>query len=110
MGARWGARGLADKVIDEAEKHQIKTVSLVKTVEEARDAQPTGTALVFVVVMDFPIKEIVRVARKSGSWAHAMAWTACDDAGKEPAFLCKIVGVNGMVVIPNGVRYQMVHF
>ena len=42
MGARWGARGLPDKVIDEAEKHQIKTVSLVKTVDEARDALANG--------------------------------------------------------------------
>ena len=37
-GTRWGSRGLPDKVIDKADDHQVKTASLIKTVEEARDA------------------------------------------------------------------------
>ena len=88
MGARWGARGLPDKVIDEAEKHQIKTVSLVKTVEEARDALANGYGISVCSGYGFSNKRDSKgFARKSGSWAHAMAWTACDDTGKEPAFL-----------------------
>lgn len=88
MGARWGSRGLPDKVIDEAEKHKIKTVSLVKTVEEARDALANGYGLSVCSGYGFSNKRDSKgFARKSGGWNHAMAWTACDDTGKEPAFL-----------------------
>jgi hypothetical protein len=88
MGARWGSRGLPDKVIDEAEKHKIKTVSLVKTVEEARDALANGYGLSVCSGYGFSNKRDSKgFARKSGGWNHAMAWTACDDTGNEPAFL-----------------------
>ena len=88
MGARWGSRGLPDKVIDEAEKHKIKTVSLVKTVEEARDALDNGYGLSVCSGYGFSNKRDSKgFARKSGGWNHAMAWTACDDTGNEPAFL-----------------------
>ena len=45
LGAGWGGRGLPDKVIDLANDHQIKTTSLVRTVEEARDALANGYGL-----------------------------------------------------------------
>jgi len=32
MGAKWGSRGLPDKVIEKADDHQIRTVSLIRTV------------------------------------------------------------------------------
>lgn len=88
MGARWGSRGLPDKVIDKADEHQIKTVSLIKTVEEARDALANGYGLSVCSSYGFSSKRDSKgFARKSGGWNHAMAWTACDDTGKEPAFL-----------------------
>ena len=88
MGARWGSRGLPDKVTDEAEKHKIKTVSLVRTVEEARDALANGYGLSVCSGYGFSNKRDSKgFARKSGGWNHAMAWTACDDTGNEPAFL-----------------------
>jgi hypothetical protein len=88
MGARWGSRGLPDNVIDVANDHQIKTVSLVKTVEEARDALANGYGLSVCSSYGFSNKRDKHgFARVSGSWAHAMAWIACDDTGDEPAFL-----------------------
>ena len=45
LGAGWGSRGLPDKVIDEADNHQIRTVSLIRTAEEARDALANGYGL-----------------------------------------------------------------
>ena len=88
MGAAWGSRGLPDKVIDEADNHQIKTVSLIRTVEEARDALANGYGLSVCSSYGFSNKRDSKgFARKSGSWAHAMAWTACDDTNGEPAFM-----------------------
>jgi hypothetical protein len=88
LGAGWGARGLPDKVINLASKHKIKTVSLVRTVEEARDALANGYGLSVCSSYGFSNKRDKKgFARVSGSWAHAMAWIACDDTNGEPAFL-----------------------
>ena len=88
LGAGWGSRGLPDKVIDEADNHQIRTVSLIRTVEEARDALANGYGLAICSSYGFSNKRDKHgIARVSGSWAHCMAWTACDDTGSEPLFL-----------------------
>lgn len=88
LGAGWGARGLPDKVIDKADDHQIRTVSLVRTIEEARDALANGYGLAVCSSYGFSNKRDKNgIARVSGSWAHCMAWTACDDTGSEPLFL-----------------------
>lgn len=88
LGAGWGGRGLPDKVLDLANDHQIKTVSLVRTVEEARDALANGYGLSVCSSYGFSSTRDKRgFAKQSGSWAHAMAWIACDDTNGEPAFL-----------------------
>jgi hypothetical protein len=88
LGAGWGSRGLPDPVIDLSNDHQIKTVSLVRTIEEARDALANGYGLSVCSSYGFSNKRDSKgFARVSGSWAHAMAWIACDDTGNEPAFL-----------------------
>jgi hypothetical protein len=88
LGAGWGGRGLPDKVIDLANDHQIKTVSLVRTIEEARDALANGYGLAVCSNYGFSNKRDKKgFAAQSGSWAHCMAWIACDDTGDEPAFL-----------------------
>jgi hypothetical protein len=88
LGAGWGSRGLPDPVIDLANDHQIATVSLVKTIEEARDALANGYGLAVCSNVGFSNKRDKNgIARVSGSWAHAMAWIACDDTGSEPLFL-----------------------
>jgi hypothetical protein len=88
LGAGWGGSGLPDKVLQLAKKHKIKTVSLVRTVEEARDALANGYGLSVCSSYGFSNKRDSKgFARVSGSWAHAMAWIACDDTNGEPAFL-----------------------
>jgi hypothetical protein len=88
LGAGWGGRGLPDKVIDLANDHQIQTVSLVRTVEEARDALANGYGISVCSNYGFSNKRDKHgFAKVSGSWAHAMAWIACDDTQGEPAFL-----------------------
>lgn len=88
LGAGWGGRGLPDKVIDLANDHQIKTVSLVRTIEEARDALANGYGISVCSMYGFSsTRDKKGFAKPQGQWAHAMAWIACDDTGKEPAFL-----------------------
>lgn len=88
LGAGWGARGLPDPVINIANDHQIKTASLVTTIEEARDALANGYGLAVCSNFGFSNKRDKNgIANPSGSWAHCMAWIACDDTGNEPLFL-----------------------
>lgn len=88
LGAKWGSRGLPDKVIDLANDYQIKTVSLIKTVEEARDALSNGYGIAVCSGYGFSNKRDKNgFAKKSGSWAHCMAWIACDDTNGETSFL-----------------------
>jgi hypothetical protein len=88
LGAGWGGRGLPDKVIDTANDHQIKTASLIRTVEEARDALANGYGLAVCSNYGFSnTRDKKGFARTSGNWGHCMAWIACDDTGSEPAFL-----------------------
>lgn len=66
--------------IDEARKHQVKTISLVTTVEEARDAIANGYGIAVCSMQGFSSRRDSNgIAKAQGSWAHAMAWIACDD-------------------------------
>ena len=88
LGAGWGSRGLPDKVMDLANDHQIKTASLVRTIEEARDALANGYGLAVCSNYGFSNKRDKKgISNVSGSWGHCMAWIACDDTGSEPLFL-----------------------
>jgi len=45
LGAGWGRKGVPSDVVTEAKKHQVKTISLIKSIEEARDAIANGYAI-----------------------------------------------------------------
>jgi hypothetical protein len=67
----------------EAKKHQVKTISLITTVDEARDALANGYAVSVCSMVGFSSKRDSKgIAKRSGQWAHAMAWIACDDTRK----------------------------
>jgi hypothetical protein len=66
--------------VNEAQKHQVKTISNIRTVDEARDALANGYALSVCSGYGFSSRrDGDGIAKKSGSWNHAMAWIACDD-------------------------------
>lgn len=75
----------------EAQKHQVKTISNIRTVEEARDALANGYALSVCSGYGFSSRRDSNgIAKRSGGWNHAMAWIACDDTHarlKETLFL-----------------------
>jgi C1A family cysteine protease len=64
----------------EAQKHQVKTVSNVRTVEEARDALANGYSLSVCSGYGFSSRRDANgIAKRGSGWSHAMAWIACDD-------------------------------
>lgn len=66
--------------IDEAQKHQVNTISMITTVDEARDALANGYALSVCSGYGFSSRRDAKgIAKRSGGWNHAMAWIACDD-------------------------------
>ena len=75
----------------EAKKHQVKTISLVTSVEEARDALANGYAISVCSSYGFSSKrDKYGIAKRGKGWSHAMAWIACDDSHevyKETLFL-----------------------
>jgi hypothetical protein len=80
-GTNWGRSGVPASVKQEGQKHQVKTVSLINTVDQARDAIANGYALSVCSNYGFSSKRDKHgVARKSGSWNHAMSWISMDDS------------------------------
>jgi hypothetical protein len=81
VGSSWGRSGVPSQVKEEGKKHQVKTISMVKSVEEARDAIGNGYALSVCSNYGFSSKRNDNgIARRSGSWNHAMSWVAMDDS------------------------------
>lgn len=80
IGGRWGSRGVPEELVAEAKKHQVKTISLINTVQQAKDAIANGYALSVCSMSGFSSKrDQYGIAKRSGSWAHAMAWVGMDD-------------------------------
>lgn len=69
--------------IDEAHKHPVQTISMITTVQEARDALANGYGISVCSGYGFSSRRDSKgIAKRSGNWAHAMAWIACDDTRK----------------------------
>lgn len=67
-------------LIDEASKHQVKTVSLITTVSEARDALANGYFISVCSNYGFSSRRDKHgIANPRGRWNHAMGWIAGDD-------------------------------
>ena len=67
----------------EAKKHQVKTISMITTIEEARDALSNGYAISVCSGYGFSSRRDANgIAKRGSGWSHAMAWIACDDSRK----------------------------
>ena len=81
LGAGWGSRGVPSEVKNEGKKHQVKTISLINSVSEARDAIANGYAISVCSGSGFSSRRDKHgIAKRSGGWSHAMAWVAMDDS------------------------------
>lgn len=80
IGIKWGGRGVPENVTSAAAKHRVGTISLIQSWQQARDAIANGYGVLACSGVGFQhVRSSEGVARPSGSWAHAMAWTAADD-------------------------------
>jgi hypothetical protein len=80
--SKLGSRKMIPRQIynEEAQKHQVKTVSNIRTIEEARDALANGYALGVCSGYGFSSRRDKNgIAARSKGWNHDMAWIACDD-------------------------------
>lgn len=81
IGGSWGSRGVPAELVQEAKKHQVKTISLINTVAQARDALANGYAISVCSNVGFSSRrDKYGIAKRSGSWGHAMAWVGMDDS------------------------------
>lgn len=91
IGGKWGKSGVPEALIKDAQKHKVKTISLINTVNQARDALANGYSISVCSMVGFSSRrDQYGIASRSGSWAHAMAWIAMDDSHeiyKETLFL-----------------------
>lgn len=79
-GIGWGRRGVPSSIANEAKNHQVKTASLITTVQEARDALSNGYAISVCSQQGFSSRrDKYGIAAAKGTWYHAMAWVASDD-------------------------------
>lgn len=90
IGIRWGSRGVPESVTSTAKKHQIGTISLVTSWEQARDAIANGYGLVCCSNVGFATmkRDGEGMIRPSGTWNHAMQWHAADDARSGACRFC----------------------
>jgi hypothetical protein len=87
---QWGMprAGVPDELEPAAREHPVKTVSLVRTYEEARDAIANGYPVAVCSNQGFSSRrDESGFARAQGSWSHCMVWTGVDDAVSRPGVL-----------------------
>lgn len=87
----WGmpGKGVPDELETLIREHPVKTVSLVQTYEEARDAIANGYPVAVCSNQGFQeSRDSAGFARPSGVWGHCMCFIGCDDAYSRPGLLC----------------------
>jgi hypothetical protein len=88
---QWGmpGRGVPDALEPLLAPNRVRTVSLVRTYEEARDALAQGYPVPVASSQGFAMSRDAKgFARPRGSWAHQMCFIAVDDADPRPGLLC----------------------
>jgi hypothetical protein len=87
----WGRRGagVPDSLEPTAREHPVRTVSLVTSYDEARDAIANGYPVPVCSNQGFrDRRDRDGFSKASGSWAHCMCFVAVDDSRKRPGLLC----------------------
>lgn len=80
IGTNWGRSGPSKEIIEIGKQNQVQTISLIRTVAEARDALANGYCLTVGSDVGFESQRDKNgMSRRKGSWGHCMAWLGCDD-------------------------------
>lgn len=76
---RDGRTGPPANVVNEAKKHPVQQVTRITSVAQARDCLANGYGVNCCSSYGFSsTRDANGIARRKGSWAHSMAWTAVD--------------------------------
>lgn len=87
IGHNWGRSGTPRWLNDLAKENPAKTVALITTLEEARDAIANGYGISVCSGYGFSrTRNEYGVASRSGSWSHAMTWCGCNDDPSDEAY------------------------
>ncbi len=89
---KWGMpnQGIPDELESILREHPVRTTSMVTSYEEARDALANGYPVPVCSNAGFAsTRDKDGFARRSGSWAHCMAFLGVDDASGRPGLLCQ---------------------
>lgn len=80
IGGKWGRSGVPQNITAEANKHKVATISLINTVEQARDALANCYAISVCSDAGFSsVRDTNGIAKRTTRWSHAMAWIGMDD-------------------------------
>lgn len=83
IGANRDGRGASDKLLKIAQKNQMQTASLVRSVDEAIDSIANGYAVTICSNYGFTnIRDKNGFCKKQGNWAHALSLIGVDDYSK----------------------------
>lgn len=88
---QWGAprAGLPDWLEPTSRQHPVRTVSLIRTYEEARDAIANGSLAPVCSSIGFVnVRDREGFAKPGPRWDHCMYFVAVDDAYRRPGLLC----------------------
>ena len=88
-GIKWGRRGVPPSIKKVASEHPVRTVSLITSVEEARDALGNGYGLHIGSGVGFVSKrDSEGFCRESRGWNHDMCVAGCQfERDRRPGFL-----------------------
>lgn len=85
LARKWGESGLPDELEPVAAEHPIRTVSLVLTYEDVRDALANGYACTIASDRGFKdVRDEDGFLKPKGSWPHQMAVVGVDDKSNRP--------------------------
>ena len=87
-GNKWCPNNVPSEITSESKKHCIQTISLIRSIEEARDALANGYGISICSGQGFSsVRDKDGFAKAQGSWSHAMTLGACDDTKNTCDFL-----------------------
>lgn len=80
MASNWGRSGVPRTLIEAGKQNPVETISLIKTVAQARDALANGYGIAVCSNYGFESKRDKNgISRKKGNWNHCMCMAAMDD-------------------------------
>jgi len=86
---KWGSAGCPDELEPVARERLIRTVSLVTSYDQARDAIANGYPVVVCSQQGFrEERDADGFMRPQGTWPHCMIFIAVDDQFRRPGLLC----------------------